>query len=293
MCAGDAHRLHRCDSGAPGLVSRCRTTSAEWHIMSLSTPPPCSLPLPEPRHVRAAVLLGGAREVRTAGRRRAARPEQLRARPRPAARRAGSRGSRAAMPTRFTSATHAASPRRRCAPAASRRRCPLSVALAALDRVDDLLDVLDARVVRAAEPDRVDRGIGDHVGDRRVRLRVADVELARAAPPPTRRSSAFGLQTPSTSASRTPRQRLHVEARVEAAADEADAEPLRVASSLAVIARSYASLHDVVADAELLERGWRAAVVHSGIADVADVLQVLRRPSRSRRSRTPSGRGSD
>ncbi len=32
-------------SGSPGRVSRCRTTSAEWHIMSLSTPPPCSCPI--------------------------------------------------------------------------------------------------------------------------------------------------------------------------------------------------------------------------------------------------------
>ena len=32
------------ERGAPGWVSRWRTTSAEWHIMSLSTPPPCSSP---------------------------------------------------------------------------------------------------------------------------------------------------------------------------------------------------------------------------------------------------------
>ena len=32
------------ESGSPGLVSRCRTTSAEWHIMSLSTPPPWRSP---------------------------------------------------------------------------------------------------------------------------------------------------------------------------------------------------------------------------------------------------------
>ena len=30
--------------GAPGSVNRCRMTSALWHIMSLSTPPPCSAP---------------------------------------------------------------------------------------------------------------------------------------------------------------------------------------------------------------------------------------------------------
>ena len=32
------------DSGSPGFVRRCRTTSAEWHIMSLRTPPPWSRP---------------------------------------------------------------------------------------------------------------------------------------------------------------------------------------------------------------------------------------------------------
>jgi hypothetical protein len=31
-------------SGAPGFVRRCLTTSTEWHIMSFSTPPPCSSP---------------------------------------------------------------------------------------------------------------------------------------------------------------------------------------------------------------------------------------------------------
>ena len=31
-------------AGFPGSVSRCRTTRAEWHIMSLSTPPPCRRP---------------------------------------------------------------------------------------------------------------------------------------------------------------------------------------------------------------------------------------------------------
>ena len=32
------------DERLPGSVSRWRTTSAEWHIMSFSTPPPCSAP---------------------------------------------------------------------------------------------------------------------------------------------------------------------------------------------------------------------------------------------------------
>ena len=54
---------------------------------------------------------------------------------------------------------------------------------------------------------------------------VADVERRARARAADAAFFLFGLQTPSTSASRTPLQGLHVEARVEAAADEADAEP--------------------------------------------------------------------
>src|SRR5690349_4525788 len=53
------------------------------------------------------------------------------------------------------------------------------IALATLDRLDDLLDVLDAGVIRSREPDRVDARIGDHVGNRLERFALADVELVR------------------------------------------------------------------------------------------------------------------
>jgi hypothetical protein len=43
----------------------------------------------------------------------------------------------------------------------------------------ELLDVLQARVVRSRKPNRIDRGVGHHVGDRGVGLRVANVEVAR------------------------------------------------------------------------------------------------------------------
>ena len=115
-------------------------------------------------------------------------PRAVRARSRPAARRPGSRGSRAAArrasrarAPRFASATLRAS--------GFSQAMPLSVPLPRSIACDDLLDVLDARVVRAGEPDRVDRRIGDHVGDRRIRLRLADVELARELRRPTPRSS--------------------------------------------------------------------------------------------------------
>ena len=56
MCRSPA-RPHRAQRARPGFVSRCRTTSAEWQSMSLSTPPPCSLPVPEPWRMGPAVLL--------------------------------------------------------------------------------------------------------------------------------------------------------------------------------------------------------------------------------------------
>ncbi len=32
------------ERGAPGWVSKCFTSSTEWHIISFSTPPPCKSP---------------------------------------------------------------------------------------------------------------------------------------------------------------------------------------------------------------------------------------------------------
>jgi hypothetical protein len=48
------------------------------------------------------------------------------------------------------------------------------------DCVDDLLDVFDAAVIRPRDPERLDRGIGDHLANRGIRLRLADVKLPRA-----------------------------------------------------------------------------------------------------------------
>ncbi len=138
------------------------------------------LAAPEPRHVRPAVLLGRAREIRTSRRRRAARPEQLA--PRFDLRREDlvleiavreSRRASRARATRFASATFRASGFSQAMPASV--PFPLSIAC------DDLLDVLDARVIRPGEPDRVDRRIGDHVGDRRVRLSRRRRRASRAS----------------------------------------------------------------------------------------------------------------
>ena len=146
--------------------------------------------LPEPRHVRAAVLLGGAREIGTTRRRRAARPEQL-------APRLDLRREQLVLEisVRDPGSLHQLGDALRLGHVSRQRllaRDALERSLPALDRVHDLLDVLDARLIRPRQPDRVDRRIGDHVGDRRVRLRVADVERARAVPRPTPRSSRSG-----------------------------------------------------------------------------------------------------
>ena len=76
-------------------------------------------------------------------------------------------------------------------------------------------------------------------------------------------------------------KRLHVEARIEAAADESNAEPARCGVSIArrdsFLLRRDARLHQIVADAELVERGRRTAVV-AGVEDVADVLAASCQP---------------
>jgi hypothetical protein len=49
----------------------------------------------------------------------------------------------------------------------------------AFDGVGDLLEVLDAGLIRAGDPDGVDVRVGNHVADRRIGLRLSDVDLAR------------------------------------------------------------------------------------------------------------------
>jgi hypothetical protein len=49
---------------------------------------------------------------------------------------------------------------------------------AAMHRIDDFLDVLDAGVIRPAQPDRVHLLVGDNFGNRAIRPGFADVEFA-------------------------------------------------------------------------------------------------------------------
>jgi len=101
-------------------------------------------------------------------------------------------------------------------------------------------DVRDSRLVGTAEPERVDRGIGDHVADGFVRPRLADIVLARER---RRRSGVFFVWTPDATHVRIAhgRERLDVEAGVEAAADESDSEA--VAAHIAVPPNFSPSTH--------------------------------------------------
>ena len=181
------------------------------------------LALPEPWRMWAAVLLGRAREVGSPRRCRAARPEQ-------GAPRLHVRREQLILQI----ARHEADARREIAHLArlghvTRERLlagePAQRAAATLDRVHDRLDVLHARLVRSAEPERVDGWIRHHLLDGRVGAAVADVEL------PRERRGAFGIGAVGAPHAAhvgvaDAGKGLDVEARVEAAADEADAETL-------------------------------------------------------------------
>src|SRR6185437_3174341 len=104
------------------------------------------LAAPEPWHVRAAVLFGCAREIGTSGRRRAARPEKC-----------ASRLHLRRKDLILEIAVRDARTRDEIANLlrlgdVARQRLlagdAAELALAALDRVHDLFDVLDARVIR-------------------------------------------------------------------------------------------------------------------------------------------------
>ena len=76
---------------------------------------------------------------------------------------------------------------------------------AALDGIDDFLDVLDAPMVGSRQPERVDRGIGDHFANAGNRAVLSPTSSLRACSAAAAAFRAVGLQMPSTSASRTAR----------------------------------------------------------------------------------------
>ena len=94
------------------------------------------------------------------------------------------------------------------------------------DRRDDLLDVLDARVVGAADPERLDVRIGDHLRDAAVGLARTDVEI-----PGERRDALGALAAGAPDAEDVgiadADERLYMEAGDESASNEANAESFR------------------------------------------------------------------
>src|SRR5690606_13665336 len=100
---------------------------------------------------------------------------------------------------------------------------PLEGPLAADHRVTDLLDVLDAGVIGAAEPDRLDRRVGDHLGDALVPLGLAGAEVARELGS-ARGVGGVGRPDAAHVAVTHLLPGLNVEAGVEAGTDEAYAE---------------------------------------------------------------------
>ena len=99
------------------------------------------------------------------------------------------------------------------------------LALAPVHGVHDLFDVFDAREVRPAQPQRADPRVRDHLGDRAVRLRRTDVELAGES---RRLLGMLLVRAPHAHHVRVPHrlERLQVKPGVESAADEPDAQSL-------------------------------------------------------------------
>src|SRR5947207_4945238 len=120
--------------------------------------------LPEPRHVRPAVLLGGARQVGSSSERGAASPDQFA--PARNVRReklileiTGVQADTASELRDFFCFGNVAPERFLAGETAQRSR-------SGLNRGDYFLDVGAARLIRAADPECVDRRIGNHVANR-------------------------------------------------------------------------------------------------------------------------------
>src|SRR4051812_4839699 len=119
--------------------------------------------LPEPWHVRSAVLLGSASEIGASGEGCAARPDQL------ASTRDVGREKLVLEISRVESyARHQLSDLLRFRHISRERlfACESTESSGAgLYRIDNFFDVRDASLVGAAKPQRVDRWIGNHVAN--------------------------------------------------------------------------------------------------------------------------------
>jgi len=118
---------------------------------------------PEPRHVRTAVLFGGAGKIRPAGCRSAARPQQCMA---------GlylrCKDLVLEVPECNAGGFERSSDLRGFGDGTCEwllARDSAQCARAALERMHDLFEVLDARMVWTGDPERIDRRIRNHIAD--------------------------------------------------------------------------------------------------------------------------------
>ncbi len=179
------------------------------------------LSAPEPRHVRTAVFLRRAREVRPTSGGGSSRPGEI-------ASRFDVRSEELVLEVSVLQASvlHQLRDVPGLGDVARQRLLAgnsLQLAFAALNRGDDFLDVFDARVIRPGEPDGVDGCITDHVGDRRVGPGVADVEITRELRGTLGVLAVRAPDAKHLGVAHRPKP-LHVKFCVEATADEPDAE---------------------------------------------------------------------
>ncbi len=178
-------------------------------------------PLPEPGHVRSAVLLSCAGQVGPPGEPGASRPEQV-----AAVLHLGRKqlileisGPEPRLLCQFGDLE--------CLGHIARQRLlagkPGEFAPAPRNGVHDLFHVFDAGLIGPAEPDRIDGRVGHHLGDGPIRLGPADIELpgiARGG----RRMVLIGTPHTQDVAIAHAGPGTDVKLGIEAAADEADAE---------------------------------------------------------------------
>src|SRR5687767_4259622 len=188
--------------------------------------------LPEPRHVWTAVLLCRAREIRASRQRSATRPDQLLA--------AGDvRCEQLVLqvPGGESDALGQTCELLRLGHVPAEGLLTgdsFQLADAIPDRAHDLLHVRNARVVRAAQPQRIDRGISHHLADRLEGTRVSDFQLPRQL---RGGSSVFEIRAPDAGNIRVPEsdEGLNMKAGVESAPYEPNAQSITTHSCCLVV----------------------------------------------------------
>src|SRR5512138_1699696 len=187
------------------------------HVVENAAALQCALP--EPRHMWPAVFFSRAREIGATGKRSSPRPDQILA--------ARNVWCEELILEITGIQLYTCGELRHFLRFADIARewflaCETEQRRAVAHRADDLLDVLDARVVGSAQPDCVDRGVGDHFSDRSECARVTNFRFSRVR---GRCPCMLCVGTPDSAnvGVANSGESLNVKTRVEAAADESDA----------------------------------------------------------------------